>query len=176
MNRRVIFVPDDYWTNPPKENPMTNLVATDCRRATALVVHYGNRNHDGTNAVLKEASDDERVTEMILSILGLFNSVIPQLHTDLGMACLSDTVLTLAKDAADTDCRRASRLVAHYGNDNVDGINTVLAEACDDNAVTPLILGLLHLYYTVTPVVFTPVGMSALQQSVLDFAAREETT
>lgn len=24
MSRRVIFVPDEYWTNPPKENPMTD--------------------------------------------------------------------------------------------------------------------------------------------------------
>ena len=30
MTRKVIFLPDDYWTNPPKDNTMTdNTPATD---------------------------------------------------------------------------------------------------------------------------------------------------
>lgn len=29
MNRRVIFTPDDYWTNPPKENTMTDPAYVD---------------------------------------------------------------------------------------------------------------------------------------------------
>lgn len=154
---------------------MTNLAATDCRRATALVVHYGTENRDGVNALLQETAEDERVTEMLLSLLGLFDNVIPQLHTQLGMTCLSDVLLQLANDqTAPPDLNRAARLIAHYGNNNVDAINTVLTEACEANAVSTLIIAVLNLYSTVAPAVYTRLGLTALQRSILDFAAREE--
>lgn len=175
MTRKVIFVPDDYWTNPPKENPMTNHAATDCRRASALVVHYGTEQHDGVNEVLKESTESGRATEFIIAVLQLFQNVVPQLVTELGMACLSDTILRLAKDEdADPDCRRAAQLIAHHGNANVSGINTVLSHACEADRVTPLILAVLHLYSITVPAVFTALGLSALQRSVLDFAALED--
>ncbi|OBB71215.1 hypothetical protein A5759_23295 [Mycobacterium sp. 852014-52144_SCH5372336] len=178
MNHRVIFVPDDYWTNPPKENTtMTNPIAGDCRRASSLVVHYGTQNQEGVNTVLREAVELGRATELITATLDLFQHVVPQLVTTLGIACISDTVTRLSEDEdADPDCNRAARLITHHANKNVKCINIVLTEACEADRVTPLILATLELYSVICPMIFTHLGLTALQQSVLDFAVREETT
>jgi hypothetical protein len=155
---------------------MTNLYAGDCRRAAALVVHYGTQNMPGVNEVLKEAVDVDRVSETVLGVLNLFEQVIPQLVTPLGIACMSDVVARLAEDEeADPDCSRAARIVTHHADKSVDGINIVMGEACDSDRVTPLILGVLHLYSTICPQIFTRLGLAALQQSVLDFAVQEGT-
>ena len=65
--RRVIFVPDDYWTNPPKERTVPNHDAGDQRRATALAVWYGRHDLDGINSVLQEAVDEDRAAELIVA-------------------------------------------------------------------------------------------------------------
>ena len=173
---RVIFPPDDYWTHPPKENTMTaNPAAGDCRRATAVVVHYGTNSSDGISEVFKESVEIGRVTELILALLDLFQNVVPQLLTDLGMACISDALIDLANDeTADPRALRASRLIIGHSHDDVDQINTVFAQAKEANQITELILDVLHMYNTVAPCVFTPLGVSALQRSVMNFAAQED--
>lgn len=75
---------------------MTNPAAGDCRRAAALVAHHGNNNVDGINAVLQEAAEADRVTQLFLAILDLYQTIVPALYTKLGMQALSQTVLDIA--------------------------------------------------------------------------------
>ena len=76
---------------------MTNPHAGDCRRATALVCHYGNQNLDGVNEILKEAVAVNRVTPLITSVLDLHGSMGPLLHTQDGLACLTQMIYSLAE-------------------------------------------------------------------------------
>jgi len=62
MKRRVIFPPADYFT-PKENNLMTDPIAGDQRRATALVCHYGRNNTEGMAAILGEAADLGRPME-----------------------------------------------------------------------------------------------------------------
>ncbi|RIT84232.1 hypothetical protein D2E82_03240 [Mycobacteroides abscessus] len=153
---------------------MTDPLAGDCRRATALVVHYSARNIDGCNEVLKEAVESDRVVRLIAALCDLFQVIVPALITQLGMACMSEMVLDMANTTdGDPDIRRAARLIAHHGNSNVDGVNSVLEDAAEADRVTELVLALLNLYETILPALYAPTGLRALQQTVLDFAAQE---
>lgn len=174
MSRRVIFVPDDFWTHPPTETPMTNPLAADCRRASALVLNYGRRDHAGVNAILQESAEVDRVTDLIVATLSLFQSVVPVFVTEYGMHAMGQVVLGLANDhEGDGDVRRAAALVAHDANANVQGLNAVLAEASETTGISALILNVMHLYSTILPSLFTPLGLATLHQNVLDLAAKE---
>jgi hypothetical protein len=152
-----------------------NPHAADCRRATALVVHYGAQNLEGVDAVLKEAVTVNRVMPLITSVLDLHESVVPLLLTQDGLACLTQMIYTLADDEdGDQDCRRAARLVIRHDRRDAPGINAVLKEAAEADRVTELVVGLLSLYSTLVPMLYSQLGLQVLQRSILDWAARED--
>jgi hypothetical protein len=153
---------------------VTNPLAGDCRRASALVLNYGRRDHAGVNAILQESAEADRVTDLILATLTLFQSVVPILITDYGMHAMGQVILGLAQDRdGDDNVRRAAALVAHDGNSNVQGINAILQEASETTGISELILNVMHLYATILPSLFTPLGLDTLQRNVLDLAAKE---
>ena len=116
---------------------MTNPHAGDCRRATALVCHYGNSDLGGVNEILKEAVAVNRVTPLITSVLDLYESMGPLLHTRDGLACLTPMIYSLAeKEDGDQDCRRAALLVIRHDRRDAPGINAVLKEAAEADPVT----------------------------------------
>ena len=71
------------------------------------------------------------------------------------------------------DCRRAAALISHHGQSNLVGVNAVLQEAVEADRITPLILGMLDLYQTIVPVIYTRLGMQALSAAVIDLARAE---
>lgn len=64
MTRKVIFTPDDYWTNPPpKENPMTDQPLIDLNNFIRLHLEddglrVGLIPHDGGIAILLTLTTD----------------------------------------------------------------------------------------------------------------------
>lgn len=174
MIHRVIFPPDDYWTNPPKENHMTNPVAGDCRRATALVSHHAHGSLPGVNEILRSSVECDRVTPTIIATLDFYQAVVPMFITHLGMQALSEVVNNLASNDTDTDRQRAARLIAHHANDNVPELNSVLQATAQADRVTQTILSLLDLYVILLPQLQTPLGLRCLEKSVVDLAAAEE--
>lgn len=154
---------------------MTDPHAGDCRRATALVCHYGNQNLDGVNEILKEAVTVKRVTPLITSVLDLHESIGPLLHTPDGLACLTQMIYSLAeKEDGDQDCRRAALLVIRHDRRDAPGINTVLKDAAEADRVTELVVGLLSLYSSLMPMLYSQLGLEVLQRSILNWAARED--
>ncbi|BBY61155.1 hypothetical protein [Mycolicibacterium sarraceniae] len=156
---------------------MTNHeAAADSRRAAALILHYSHRRTDGCNEVLAEAVQAARITELIMALCDLFQHIVPALVTQLGMACLSGLVVDMANTTdGDPDIRRAAQLIAHHGNDNSEALTAVLADADEADRVTELVLAILNLYETLLPPLYSPLGLKTLQQTVLDFAAQEDT-
>lgn len=153
---------------------MSNLLAGDCRRASALAVHYGAQSPQGVDQILRESVEVGRVTPTIEAALSLFQIAVPEFMTGLGLAALSEVILGMAQDSeSDPDLRRAAGIIAHHGNNNADGFNSVLVEAKNTDRVTELILAVLHLYMTVAPVLFTPLGLRALEENVMRLAVEE---
>lgn len=72
------------------------LQPADHRRAAALVVHFGHGDSGGMAAVFRETNECQRLTELMLGVLSLYDAVVPELRTDLGMQLMSAHVLRLA--------------------------------------------------------------------------------
>ncbi|WNG95295.1 hypothetical protein [Mycobacterium sp. ITM-2016-00318] len=77
---------------------MTNafVTVTDARRAAALIAHYSVANVEGCNLILKEANDEQRVTNLIQAILDVYQTIVPLLHTELGVTAIRGCIATLA--------------------------------------------------------------------------------
>jgi hypothetical protein len=82
-------------TNDLTPEQITAL-AGDRRRAAAAVVHYAQHNLDGINEVLREAAEIDRVTPLILALLDVYDQMVPELRTDLGMSFLSSHIMRVA--------------------------------------------------------------------------------
>lgn len=72
-------------------------LASDRRRAAAAIIHFGQGNFDGVNAVLQESAEADRVSPFIIGLLDLYNDLMPALHTPLGMGLLGDHLMALAQ-------------------------------------------------------------------------------
>ena len=151
-----------------------NPHAGDCRRACSILVHHSQNDLDGVNALLQEAADTGRVTELVFAILDAYQGITPVLLTAIGMACLSQTVHGFASpDNPDDDSRRASALIIAHARDDIDAINKVIVEVKQANRVSPWIVAILNVYRTLVPAIATPLGVESLSRSVLNLAAKE---
>jgi hypothetical protein len=145
--------------------------ASDYRRATALVCNHVRDDLGGINQVLAEAGDGG---PLIIALLGLYQHIVSAFLTELGMACCSETILTLAREPeTDPDYRRAAGVIAHHGNGNADGFRSVMQEACDADRVAEMLVAILKLYKSQLPMLYTPLGLQTLLNTELDFFEQE---
>jgi len=68
----------------------------DLRRAVALIQHYSRADIEGMNAILQEADESKRLSDLLLAVLGLFRQVSPDLFTPEAQERLNSAVLILA--------------------------------------------------------------------------------
>lgn len=73
------------------------------------------------------------------------------------------------------DIRRASALILHHDKGDQVGFNHILIETAEVNRVTPLVIAILRVYQFVLPALHTPLGMSMVQDSIMQLAAVEDT-
>ena len=78
------------------ENNKISLEIADLCRASALVAHFGRDDAEGVHAVLQETVDARRTTQLLLAVLDLYNQIVPELRTPLGMSLMSSHILRLA--------------------------------------------------------------------------------
>jgi hypothetical protein len=72
------------------------------------------------------------------------------------------------------DFRRACALIVHHRNRNTDGCNAVLQQVNETERIAQLIFGILDLYQQLIPILHTELGITVLNQLIIDMAAREE--
>ncbi|GJF17740.1 hypothetical protein NGTWS0302_16920 [Mycolicibacterium cyprinidarum] len=72
------------------------------------------------------------------------------------------------------DQRRATALVCHYGRNNLDGINAILAEASEADRVVPLIGATLSLHAHIVPILYTEDGLACLTHMIYALAEDPE--
>jgi hypothetical protein len=68
----------------------------DRQRAARLIAHHAKANVDGINQVLQSAAQANHGTQLIIAILNLYEILLPQLQTPLGLRCLEQSVVELA--------------------------------------------------------------------------------
>lgn len=72
--------------------------AAAVRRASAFLLHNGNRDLDGVNAVLDEVAGNELATLHLLLGLGtVFESLLPVIYSDAGQWLVRQTIADLAE-------------------------------------------------------------------------------
>jgi len=72
------------------------LEPSDYRRAAALIVHFGTENHDGVKAVLDEVVEDGRAAAILMAVLSVYDEMIPELRSPLGLSLLSSFIMRVA--------------------------------------------------------------------------------
>lgn len=70
--------------------------AGDYRRAAAMIVHHARRDQPGQNAVVTEALQADRLGNLLQAVLHLYEQMLPELRSPLGLQLLSSKVVELA--------------------------------------------------------------------------------
>jgi len=176
MKRRVIFVPDDYWTN--KENPMNpdNITAGDWRRAGALLQHRLNRDIDGVNAILTETIEATRIAALIVALIGTLDAVTEQLLTPLGSDALDEWIEAWTRPKFDParppEWTQAAALTVACLNKEPSEMDAIIKEGDDDN-ITPVILSVIDIYTSACPALATHTGTKVVANGIRTLAGIE---
>ncbi len=182
---RVIFLPDDYFTNPPKETTVTdnyadNPRAGDARRASALTIHHRQGSTAGLVEIVRETCENGRATELVLAILEIHRSAIVQLRSEVGLEYLGCYVGQLAAGAAEhedseqaADIARSADLLDAHARGDVKAINKAMREAVAAGRPTELVTNLLNLYEVLLPELSSEPGIRWLRTCVGTFAGEE---
>ena len=70
----------------------------DHRRAAAAIVHYTRGDGAGIHAILTEAVDAGRVTELFVALLAVYAFLLPELRTEQALAYIAAAVERLAAE------------------------------------------------------------------------------
>lgn len=150
---------------------MTDTIAADHRRATALVVHYGYQDQAGIDAILSEALQARRIAPLLAAVLDLHAGIIPTLHTELGLLCVNDMLgsIITAPDS-DPDTVLAVQIITSRA------ARTAWPAALQDapaDRVAELLLRVVATLKAVVPGLHSPLALQALRRGVVDWAARD---
>lgn len=174
--RRVIFVPDNYWTNPPKENTMSNTTPGDYRRATVLTIHHRDGMAEGFDAVLDEAIDAGRPGELLGAVLKFNDHTVGLLRSPDGRNLLNTYFQGWADvdpaDAPNLLWPRAARIILAFGASDWDAIETEL-QAVADNTMMATLGAILDLYEYGVPEISSPAGLDWLHRCAAAFLSHE---
>ena len=181
MNRKVIFLPDDYWTHPPEENTVpedaTPTSAGDYRRAAVVTLHHRRGNVGGLIAIVEETNAAGRAAHLVLATLHLHEGFISTLRTDDGIGMLADYIHGMATlDATEppgTDIRRAAQVLEHYGKKNMSGIHHEMTQAVAEGRVTECFRQLLDLYEVAMPELSSAAGTRWIEDHITALANEE---
>ncbi|MDQ1248560.1 MAG: hypothetical protein QG597_2933 [Actinomycetota bacterium] len=172
---RVIFLPPDYFRDPPKENLVTNhpAFAGDMRRAGAFIKHRIANDDQGVNAILQEAIEAQRVRYFIEATLVTLDAVVAELLTAPGLRGLDEWIAFYAErqwDRVPTEWHRAARLIIARGRGELDQLNEILGET---ENVSPTVIAAVDVYRSVIPLMSTHIGDAVLEGGIRRLAGLE---
>ena len=79
----------------PTNDPI-RITLADTRRAAVLISHFGQSNGDGVQAIMDEAIAESRALPLLFAVLALYDEIVPELRSELGMKLMSSTIMKLA--------------------------------------------------------------------------------
>lgn len=172
MNRRVIFPPNDYWTTR-KDTPMPNPKAADARRAMALISHHTQGHQAGITAIIREAVDADRATELLLATLDAYPPLVHALRTTEAQGAMTELVHQIAEYDDDPDWRRAARTIIAASQRDLAAMLQIVNESNDQQRCPQLLGSVCGVYGLLLPELATPIGCNAISTITARLTARE---
>ena len=181
MSRRVVFVPDDYWINPPKENSMTENPnrdkAGDFRRAALLTKYRRQGNMAAQVVIFDEVNETNRAAELLRALLVLHMTFFVRFRTPDAANLLADYFAGIASlepiDAETTDTIRAAQIINHHGHHNRQAIVQVMNAATLEGRATQTILALLDHYEVALPELSAAAGLAFIEANATAMLEQE---
>jgi hypothetical protein len=75
----------------------------DTTRAAQLITAHGQQDQGAFDNLMRQAADDDRFTELLVAVIVVFRTVIPQLYSELGLKVLQRNILNWAARENTTD-------------------------------------------------------------------------
>ena len=70
--------------------------AADKRRAAALVTHYLDSDREAAEAIVEEANESDRTTELLVAVVALMAQTLTELRSPVGVRVVRSHLLNLA--------------------------------------------------------------------------------
>lgn len=172
MTRRVIFVDPTIWTTR-KDTTMPNPKAADARRAMALISHHTQAHQAGINAIIKEAVDADRATELLLAVLDSYPPIVTVLRTPEAQVGMTELVQQLAEFDDDPDWRRAARTIIASSTRDIPAMLQIVEESNSEKRCPQLLVAVCGVYGLLLPELGTPFGCDAISTMTARLTARE---
>lgn len=153
---------------------MTNYFAGDLRRAGLAVQYHGQQNAEGLHAIIEEAAEEHRVTELLQCITTVNSAIIEVLLTPVAMYSISTEIANWSHTSDDPDLRRAATWICAHAHNNVDIQNQVLHEAAQpENRLRELIVMVLGVHALFLRAAHTDFGRERMKAVVDRMILRE---
>lgn len=151
----------------------------DYRRAGVLTLHHRRGDTEGLLAIAAEANAEDRVPQLLRSVLLLHQVLIGLLRTESGVNLLGDWVFGLTTREASTpveiDVVRAAKILDHHGKGDRQGIAAVMNSATAAGRPTEVLMQLLGLYEVALPELSGPFGLKWLAVQIEGLVEMEHT-
>lgn len=79
-----------------------DIDAADARRALAAITHNLDGNGEGLATILREANTEGRRIELVLALLNVFDHLLPELRTPLGIELVKQQLMYAATEEGET--------------------------------------------------------------------------
>ena len=182
MNHRVIFMPDDYWTQP-KETAMTASPnrnrdkAGDYRRAALLTKYRRQGNKAAQVVIVEEANEANRVAELLHALLVLHMTFFVRFRTPDAIELLAGYFTGIGSlqpiDAETTDIIRAAQIIHHHAHRDRRAVAQVVNAAMLDGRATHVVLALLDQYEVALPELNGTAGIAFIEANATAMLEQE---
>lgn len=154
--------------------------AADARRASAITIHHRRGNRDGIKAILDETGEANRVTELLLSILGIHGNALTELRSETSLKYIEGFIREMGELAEDTDpntlggdVNRVARLLDAHARQDIPELNRALQDAFAERRTVQLTIALLDIYELVLPELTSTAGIKWLERCITEFGTEE---
>lgn len=153
---------------------MTNYLAGDLRRAGVAVKYFGTGNVQGFHAIIDEAVQEKRVTELLGAATTLYAALIETLLSPIGQTCVGRQITLWSQGSEDPDVRRACTWIRAQGQQDAATMNRALAEASQpENRIMQLVTNVFAVHDLYIKVATSEPGLSCLDDLITRLILRE---
>lgn len=92
----ILFTPDGLACASQMIHSLTTDDDADTRRAAKLITAHDQRDDDAFDATLLQAAEAGRCTQLLISVLNTFRTVVPVLYSEIGLQTLERSIITWA--------------------------------------------------------------------------------
>ncbi|WP_369321546.1 hypothetical protein [Mycobacterium adipatum] len=150
-----------------------NDKAADARRAMALISHHTRGHQPGINAIIREAVDADRATELLLAVLDAYPPIVNVLRTAEAQGAMTELVHQIAEFDDDPDWQRAARTIIASATRDLAAMLQIVDEANDQKRCPQLLGSVCGVYGLLLPELATPIGCDAISTITARLTARE---